>query len=86
MSNLSYLVLFFPIVLVILLVLEACRSDDPRKIAKRAFANFGVLTRGKVDIGKNPLRINGRYRLRISNHLRTNPKQFVGFFQPCTVE
>jgi heme A synthase len=42
--SLSYLVLFFPIVLVILLVLEACRSDDPRKIAKRALANFGVLT------------------------------------------
>ena len=44
MSNISYLILFFPIVLVILLVLEACRSDDPKKIAKRAFANFGVLT------------------------------------------
>jgi hypothetical protein len=44
MSGISYLVLFFPIVLVILLVLEACRSDDPRKIIKRALANFGVLT------------------------------------------
>jgi hypothetical protein len=44
MNGLSYLFLFFPIVLVILLVLEACRSDDPRKIAKRALANFGVLT------------------------------------------
>ena len=44
MSNISYLILFFPIVLLILLVLEACRSDDPRKIAKRALANFGVLT------------------------------------------
>ncbi|MBI3856631.1 MAG: hypothetical protein HY293_13170 [Planctomycetes bacterium] len=42
--HVSYLVLFFPIVLVILLVLEACRSDDPKKIAKRALANFGVLT------------------------------------------
>ena len=44
MSGLSYLFLFFPIVLVILLVLEACRSDDPRKITKRALGNFGVLT------------------------------------------
>jgi hypothetical protein len=43
-SGITYLVLFFPIVLVILLVLEACRSDDPRKIARRALANFGVLT------------------------------------------
>jgi hypothetical protein len=42
--HLSYLTLFFPIVLVILLVLEACRSDDPKKIAKRALGNFGVLT------------------------------------------
>jgi hypothetical protein len=31
-------------VLVILLVLETCRSDDPKKIAKRALSNFGVLT------------------------------------------
>jgi hypothetical protein len=44
MSGLSYLVLFFPIVLVILLVLETCRSDDPKKILRRAFANFGVLS------------------------------------------
>jgi len=44
MSGLNYLFLFFPIVMVILLILEACRSDDPRKIAKRALANFGVLT------------------------------------------
>ena len=44
MNGLSYLVLFFPIVLVILLVLETCRSDDPKKIVKRALSNFGVLT------------------------------------------
>jgi hypothetical protein len=44
MSGISYLLLFFPIVLVILLVLETCRSDDPRKILRRALANFGVLT------------------------------------------
>ena len=28
----------------ILLVLEACRSDEPVKIVKRALANLGVLT------------------------------------------
>ena len=44
MSGINYLVLFFPIVLVILLVLEACRSDDPKKILRRALANLGVLT------------------------------------------
>jgi hypothetical protein len=44
MTGITYLVLFFPIVLVILLVLEACRSDDPRKIVKRALASLGVLT------------------------------------------
>ena len=35
MNGISYLVLFFPIVLVILLVLETCRSDDPKKIVKK---------------------------------------------------
>lgn len=44
MTGLSYLVLYVPIVLVILTVLETCRSDDPLKILKRALANFGVLT------------------------------------------
>jgi hypothetical protein len=44
MNGISYLFLFFPIVLVILLVLEACRSDEPVKIVKRALANLGVLT------------------------------------------
>jgi hypothetical protein len=43
-NSLSYLFLFFPVVLVILVVLEACRSDDPLKILKRALANLGVLT------------------------------------------
>jgi hypothetical protein len=42
-NSLSYLFLFFPVVLVILVVLEACRSDDPLKILKRALANLGVL-------------------------------------------
>ena len=44
MNGISYLFLFFPIVLVILLVLEACRSDEPVKILRRALANLGVLT------------------------------------------
>lgn len=42
--GLHYLVLFFPICLVVLLVLETCRSDDPRKIVKRSLANLGMLT------------------------------------------
>ncbi|HLY74930.1 MAG TPA: hypothetical protein VKU80_12495 [Planctomycetota bacterium] len=44
MNGVSYLLLFFPIVLVILVVLEAARSDDPKAILKRALANLGVLT------------------------------------------
>ena len=44
MKGVSYLFLYIPIVLVILTVLETCRSDDPRKILRRAFANFGMLT------------------------------------------
>ena len=44
MKDLSYLFLYVPIVLVILAVLETCRSDDPLKIVKRVMANFGVLT------------------------------------------
>ena len=44
MSGVSYFFLFFPIALVILLVLEMCRSDDPKRIAKRTLANLGLLT------------------------------------------
>jgi len=44
MKGLSYLFLYIPIVLVILTVLETCRSDEPKKIFKRAVANFGMLT------------------------------------------
>lgn len=42
--RLSYLFLYIPIVLVILTVLETCRSDEPKKILRRALANFGMLT------------------------------------------
>jgi hypothetical protein len=44
MNGLNYLVLYVPIVVVILIVLETCRSDDPGRIVKRAFSNFGALT------------------------------------------
>lgn len=44
MKGISYLFLYVPIVLVILAVLETCRSDDPKKILRRTLANFGVLT------------------------------------------
>lgn len=40
----SYLLLYVPITLVVLMVLEACRSDDPAKIVRRSLSNFGVLT------------------------------------------
>ncbi len=43
-EGVPYLVLYIPIVLVILLVLETCRSDEPKKILRRALSNFGVLT------------------------------------------
>jgi hypothetical protein len=44
MKGISYLFLYVPICLVILLVLEACRSDDARKVVRRSLSNFGVLT------------------------------------------
>ena len=40
----SYLLLYIPICLIILLVMETCRQDEPKKIAKRALLNFGILT------------------------------------------
>ena len=40
----SYLLLYFPITLVVLAVLEACRTDDPARILRRSFSNLGVLT------------------------------------------
>ena len=44
MKGISYLFLYVPICIVIMLVLEACRSDDPRRILRRSFSNFGMLT------------------------------------------
>lgn len=40
----SYLLLYVPVTLAVLAVLEACRSDDPVKVARRTLSNFGVLT------------------------------------------
>ncbi len=40
----SYLFLYIPITLVVMLVLEACKRDAPKDIAKRAVANLGILT------------------------------------------
>jgi hypothetical protein len=44
MSGVSYLFLYIPICLAIMLVLEGCRSDDPGRIVRRSLANFGTLT------------------------------------------
>lgn len=43
MRGLLPVLLFIPVCLVMLLVLEACRSDDPARIVKRSLANFGIL-------------------------------------------
>jgi len=40
----TYLLLYVPISLIVLVVLEACRSDDPAKILKRSITNLGLLT------------------------------------------
>ncbi len=40
----SYLLLYIPICLVILTVLEACKQDDPGKIARASLINSGILT------------------------------------------
>ena len=44
MKSASFLLLYIPICLVVMLVLEACRTDDVRRIARRSFQNFGMLT------------------------------------------
>ena len=40
----SNLLLYIPITLIILIVLEACKQDDPKVIAKKSLVNFGILT------------------------------------------
>lgn len=44
MKGVSYLFLYVPICLTILLVLEGCRSDDARRILRRTVSNFLTLT------------------------------------------
>jgi hypothetical protein len=44
MSGASYLFYFIPITFVVLLVLEACRSDSPAKILRRTLSAFGTLS------------------------------------------
>ena len=40
----SYLILYAPITLLVLVVLETCRQDDPLKIARASARNFALLT------------------------------------------
>lgn len=56
----SYLFLYIPIVLVILVVLETCRSDDPWKILKRSLSNFGILT-GVLVVGSALIYLVNRF-------------------------
>jgi hypothetical protein len=44
MTDLRALLLYVPICIVVLLVLEVCKTDDAKRAAKRTLANFGVLT------------------------------------------
>jgi hypothetical protein len=44
MKSASYLLLYVPICLVVMLVLEGCRSDDFPRIVRRALRNFATLT------------------------------------------
>ena len=40
----SHLFLYIPITLLVLVVLEATKQDDPKIIAKKALRNFSILT------------------------------------------
>lgn len=44
MNTIWELLLYVPITLVILAVLETCKHDEPKKILRRTAANFGALT------------------------------------------
>lgn len=44
MKTASYLFLYIPVCLVVMLVLEACRTDDYRRVFRRALQNFGTLS------------------------------------------
>jgi hypothetical protein len=40
----AYLLLYIPLVIVIMLVLEICRHDAPKEIVRRALWNSAILT------------------------------------------
>ncbi|MBI4565049.1 MAG: hypothetical protein HY716_10195 [Planctomycetes bacterium] len=40
----SYMPYYIPIIVIVMLVLEICKYDDPKTILKRAFTNVAVLT------------------------------------------
>lgn len=44
MNDLSYLLFYIPLCLIVLVVLEMCRDSRPRQILKRAGRNFLMLT------------------------------------------
>ena len=44
MSHSSYLLLYLPICFVVMLVLEACRHDEPRRVLRRSLTNVLTLT------------------------------------------
>ncbi len=44
MRSVWEMLLYLPIILVILSVLETCRHDDPKKILRKTAINFGALT------------------------------------------
>ena len=44
MSSVWELLLYIPVTLVALTVLEVCKSDDPRRIARKVLKNFTTLT------------------------------------------
>ena len=44
MSHSSYLLLYVPVCFVVMLVLEASRSDDPKRILRRSLSNLLTLT------------------------------------------
>ena len=44
MNSVWELLLYVPVTLASLLVLEACKSDDPKRIGRRALKNFTALT------------------------------------------
>jgi hypothetical protein len=44
MKSASYLLLYVPVCLVVMLVLEGCRGDDYGRVLRRALRNFCTLS------------------------------------------